>query len=50
VSPPELLRVVQPGSKSADELYPDTIPALRALHGSYRLAIVSNGAEQAETC
>jgi HAD superfamily hydrolase (TIGR01509 family) len=50
VAGPELLRAVQPGFEFNDELYPDTMPALKALHGSYRLAVVSNGAEQAETC
>ena len=41
---------VDAGFQSVQELYPDTIPVLDRLHGSYRLAVVSNGVNQAKVC
>ena len=41
-----LCRAATDGFAGASTLYRDTKPILEALHGSYRLAIVSNGAGQ----
>ena len=45
-----LYDAVSEGFDGAARLFPDTLPVLEELHGSYRLAIVSNGLNQVRTC
>ena len=44
-----LYDAVDEGFDRGARLYPDTVPVLEELHGSHRLAIVSNGVNQART-